>query len=328
MPDPLLYGEAFAAAAVASLCCLLLLRRGTGRWQTSVAPCGGLVAVVVGSVVGLAVLGISPRVPPRNGLDRFLLIGLPSAFVVEFASALCLVKGAVASGLRLVAAALSGWVLLYGSAYLQPANHEWTAGEMYVSLACCTVGLFVAWEFAARLDEGKYVPAAPLSLALAICSAGVLVMLAGYLKGGSAAFPLAAALVGYGLAQRLSANAIGRQGTLSFGIVGLFGLLFIGRYFGDLSTTDAVIVFAAPLAGWLSEYILGRSAVTWRRTVLHVLIVVVPLAIVLVQAKSRFDSKLGPLMQETSIEPRSDARCLRMEDAAPRLLLSPLHGLG
>jgi hypothetical protein len=297
MPDPLLYVEAFAAAGIASLCFAMALRRLTGRWAALVTPLAGLIACALGIVVGLAVLGINPRVLPRNGLDRFLLILLPAALAVELLSTSRRVPCQVMVCLRFVIAAASSWILLYGSVYLQSQSDEWTWSDMIFTLLVSSGGLFAAWEMVSWLEKGTSLPAAPYSLALSILVTGLLTMLGGYLKGGMVAFPFAAALVGEALSRRKRVRDELQRGTLGLGVVSLFGLLFIGRFFGSLSSITVVAVFAALLVGWLSEYVLQRYTATWQRMLIHLLLVAITLAILLAQAKHSFDRKLGPLLR-------------------------------
>jgi len=128
--------------------------------------------------------------------------------------------------------------------------------------------------------------------------AGLLIMMAGYLKGGSVAFPLAAALVGAAWRGTRS----DRPGTLSsvtgLGVVALFGLLIVGRYFGGLTTGTALVVFGAPLLAWWPESSDASPSSPRKRVWLRLAIVALPLAFVLFRAKLDFDQKMRPLMRE------------------------------
>ena len=161
----------------------------------------------------------------------------------------------------------------------------------------------------------------PISIAVATQSAGLIVMMAGYLKGGSAAFPLAASLVGSVVASAGVENLLRRRqllgmdfvegnnsqrtdllkGSVGIGMIGLYGILFIGRFFGRLTTGTAVIVLAAPLFCWMSELPGLRNKKPWQVFALRLGLVSVPLLVVLAVAKSEFDRSLAPLtLQENS----------------------------
>src|SRR5438270_569729 len=78
-----------------------------------------------------------------------------------------------------------------------------------------------------------------------------------------AALPLAAALAGVALAAVPLAARPGMEGALGIGVIGLFGLLFVGRFFGGLSTARALAVFFAPLLCWVSEIPQLRGRKPW-----------------------------------------------------------------
>ena len=102
--------------------------------------------VLVVAAVGLVALGLAfgnpwlllPRTPPRSGMDRFLLIVWPVGCLLEgLLAGLRLQVGhakavAVGSGVRLAAACVLGWVLLWGSVHLrgEPARSGRGAGRM------------------------------------------------------------------------------------------------------------------------------------------------------------------------------------------------------
>src|SRR5260221_270607 len=69
------------------------------------------------------------------------------------------------------------------------------------------------------------------------CLFGALtVMLSAYPSGGEAALPLAASLAAVAGVLLLLSRPEASVGTLGIGVVGLFGVLFLGRFFGELST--------------------------------------------------------------------------------------------
>jgi uncharacterized membrane protein YuzA (DUF378 family) len=113
-------------------------------------------------------------------------------------------------------------------------------------------------------------------------------MLSGYATGGQMGLALSAAIAGPILASLVLPNSIHLDGALAVGIVGLFALLVVGRFFGELTTARAAILFIAPLACWLTELPYLRSCKAWQRGVLQLAAVCLPLAFVVVQAQRQF----------------------------------------
>jgi hypothetical protein len=133
-------------------------------------------------------------------------------------------------------------------------------------------------------------------MAAAVLTAGLLVMLAGYLKGGTAALPWAAALAGVSGAAIVRGNRDELQGVTALAAVALFGISFIGRFFGGLSTLTALLLLMAPLLGWLAELPRLRGWASWQRECLRLLLVGVLLLACLLLAKRKFDRELAPLL--------------------------------
>jgi hypothetical protein len=69
------------------------------------------------------------------------------------------------------------------------------------------------------------------------------------------------------------------------GVVGLFGLLVVGRLFAGLTTLNAALLFAAPLLGWLPELLPTRRLV---RVALRLALAAVPVVVALVLAQEKF----------------------------------------
>src|SRR5207244_12038344 len=109
------------------------------------------------------------------------------------------------------------------------------------------------WALLSRLGRAEAGSAALPALALAAGGAGVTVMLSGYASGGQLGLLLAAALAPAALAAFVFPRSAALRGALGVGVVGLFGLLIVGRYFAGLTSTNAALLFFAPLIGWLPE---------------------------------------------------------------------------
>jgi hypothetical protein len=130
-------------------------------------------------------------------------------------------------------------------------------------------------------------------------------MLSGYASGGQMGLPLSAALAGTIVACFAVRGPVPIQGVISVGVVGLFSLLIVGRFFGELATNHAALLFFGPLLGWLTAmpYIRRRGYRT--RGMVCVLLTAVPIAVTLALAQHQFaeDSKrTGAGSQEPSIE--------------------------
>jgi len=106
---------------------------------------------------------------------------------------------------------------------------------------------------------------------------GLTMMTERYLSGGAPADVVAPAIVG-------------------IGVLGLFGLLFIGRFFGRLSTASALAMLLAPLLCWATEAPFLRERKPWLVGSLRLALVAIPLAVVLVAAKREFDRDMAPLL--------------------------------
>jgi hypothetical protein len=147
-------------------------------------------------------------------------------------------------------------------------------------------------RFAVHLDH-QHLPVL-LTLALVTAGAGVTVMLSGYLSGGQLAFPLAAGLAGAAAASLALAKGPDLGGAVGVAVVGLFALLVVALFFGDLTNANAVLLFAAPLLGWLPELLPARRVGPRARGVVRVVLAAVPVAVVLALAVQKFNADSAP----------------------------------
>jgi len=296
MPDPLLYLESMGAAAIASALCVLAMaawRRPAGTTRFN-AAC--VLAMCLGIVAGNSVLSLGMTWPPANGLDRLMTVVIPAALAIELIAGIQRLPSAVAWFLRLGLAAATPRILLHGSVYLNGASGGWSAGEAVITLAAWSTLPGVLWVLLHWLSQRSCSGVSiSLALALAIQSAGLTIMLAGYIKGGAAAIPLTATIattaIGAGLAASRFAPAI-----VGVGVVNLFGVLFVGRFFGQISTGSALAILLAPLLCWATEIRQLRSRSPRLVGTLRLILVAIPLVVVLAVAKREFDRKMGPLL--------------------------------
>ena len=132
--------------------------------------------------------------------------------------------------------------------------------------------------------------------------AAVTVMLSGYASGGQVGLPLAAALMGVTAAALVLTRKTPRTGPLGVAIVGLFSLLVIGRFFGELTSAHAIVLLCAPLLGWSTELPYVRRLPSWARGLARVILV----AVVVVGRRRRFRER--KFEHKTSSLPRVRAR--------------------
>jgi hypothetical protein len=256
--------------------------------------CVGGIALGLG--IGYYVLQLRPAWPPANGLDRFLRLVLPMVLTIEFVAGLPRVPTWFAWSLRILMASLLGRILLHGSVYLSGPSSELAAGQGIVLFIVCGALSLVIWTLLVRLIQRSPGVSVPIALALTIQCAGVAVMLAGYIKGGAAAIPLAATVAGGAIASRLVLNRSDQQATVGIAVVGLCGLLGIGRFFGGLSTAEALTLLFAPLLCWATELPRLRNQRPWVVGAIRLALVAVPLLVLLALAKREFDRETAPLL--------------------------------
>ena len=316
MPDPLLFLKAMGAAAIVSAVFVLAMGRLRRRVSATCLNSAWLNSTCVlgtglGLAVGCFVLSLRWAWPPVNGLDRFLTIVVPAVLGIELLAGFQSVPRRAAWFLRMSLAAAVPRILLHGSVYLKHLNgssNDWTPWQAGIALAMSAALLAGLWGLLSWLTHRSPGVSIPLALGLTIQCAGLTVMMAGYIKGGAAAFPLAATLVATtivaGLIARRSGTPAhfsvptncGAPALLGIGVVGLFGVLFIGRFFGRLSTGSALALLLAPLLCWATEMPLLRHRKPWLVGSLRLVLVAIPLAVVLALAKRDFDRHMAPLL--------------------------------
>ena len=330
MPDPLLWGQAFALAALVSAALSFLARRivpgaaGGGTSRTS-GPMAVL-AIAAGFAAGCGLLRLPTAWKPTSALDRFLVIVFPAAVAVETIAASSLVSRRLAWLLRIVLAGATGRLLLHDSVYLAGPHREWTASITTGVLAGSAAMLTAAWWLLTAMERRGAGIAAPLSLAMTLVGSGVAILLEGYLRGGIVPLPLAAAIVGWTLATArgsrcsaataevnggepaagtgplpLKSEAI--DGVLGLGVVGLFSTLFIGRFFAGLSTASAVALFSAPLWSSLAESLPPRWRHGARGVGIRLLLVALPITVVILLAMPEFVNETLPLITAADDSP-------------------------
>jgi hypothetical protein len=308
MPDPLLLLEASAVAALLAAVLVLLCGRATRpAWLAA----GGALGVGLGFFAGAWLVGGLPRWPPREDQDRLFLVLLPAAVV---AAALARVPWLGWAARWLVAGGAAP-VLLYGSVYLSdaagPGSREWSVETACAILGGLAAALAAGWALLDTRALHRGGRAVLVALALASAATGATVLLSGYATGGQLGFPLAGALVGAALASFFLKGTPELRGSAGVGLVGLFALLAVGRFFGFLTTTNALLLFAAPLLGWLVEWPLARRVGPRLGGVAGVVLAALPVALALTLAVQTFQADSAaksstPGAREPSLEDYMD----------------------
>ena len=292
MPDPIVILTAMGMAAAAAAVMLGLVGWPWRTGRPTLVDAGWSVAVTAGLFLGCWYLEIRPHWPPREDLDRLLAVIIPAVLGVELLAAFPKVPRWLVWPLRLVIAAGVARVLLHGSGYITdhagPATSEWSPTQqclIYSGLAVIGTAVWVGMDLLARRSPGMSVP---LCLAVVIVGSAVTVMLSGYATGGQSGLPLAAALVGSTAAAALLPQSSPKTAQLGVPIIGLFSLLVIGRFFGDLTTMHAILLVFAPLLAWIPELNYPRPLPSWARGLLRLILVGALVSVVLVQAQRKF----------------------------------------
>jgi hypothetical protein len=308
-----------AGAAAAALALLVLLVCGLPRRKPSPAraSAGWVLGVAAGFYLGCRVLGWAPRWPrrvqdllrlPGDDQDRLVMLLLPAVLAVELVVALARPPQWLAWMGRLAVAAGAAPLLLYNTVYLAelagPGSRQWSPAQQAVILGSLAALLAAAWLALARLAQRAPGYSVPLSLAVACAAAAPTVMLSGYAMAGQLGVPLAGSLAGTALAALAVPRPASATPSVGPGLVGLFSLLILGRFFGELPSAWAAVLFAAVLLPWLPEIprplLLGPRL----RGLARVLVVAIPAALVLAQAQQRFvkESQTSPTSGEASAD--------------------------
>lgn len=302
MPEPVLYLESLGAAAIVSALCVLAMTAVPRPVNTARLNSACVLGMGLGIAVGNYVLSLRLGWPPANGLDRFVIVVIPAALGVELIAGFQRVPPSAGWFLRISLAAAIPRILLHASIYMDGSDNGWNAWQAGTALAACGALLAGVWGLlhwlAWRSRSGVSIS---LALVLATLCAAATVMMAGYIKGGAAALPLAATLAATTVAARLTAKRLA-PAIIGVGIVELFGVLFIGRFFGRLSTGSALAMLLAPLLCWATEIPLLRLRNPWLVGSLRLVLVAMPLLAVLAAAKRDFDRDMAPLLGNLHIQ--------------------------
>jgi len=289
--------QASIGSLIVSACVALgggWLGRPAASWRVVAS---GIGAVGAGLASGYLLLGFGWVWPPAKALDRLLELILPAALVIEFAAGMPRISPQLAWGLRIGLAAATSPVLLYGSVYLRQELPEWNTLATPTTLLACGVLLALYWLLLVWLAQRRSGVSIAIAISMATQCAGATIMLAGYIKGGMAAGPLAVTIATTAIVANLTRNRAATQSILGVGILGLFGLLFIGRFYGGLRTPAALLTFLTPLLCWVTEIRAVRDWKDWQLSALRLTLITLALALLLALAKRDFDRDFAPLLR-------------------------------
>lgn len=289
MPDPVVMMFAFIGAAVVAG---LIIVTGHLLSKNGLAATG-VVAAGAGFLLGAWILGIKPTFPPREDLDRLLLILLPITIGAEVGAVLLFRWPWAGWALRASVALMAGRILLDGTVYITdvagPGTREWSPTYETLVLGGLAIALLFAWRLLTARKEGDASRWTIALLFMAISLGGVVIMLSGYATAGQLSVPLAGSLVG-GLVLARSREV---PGLIGVGLVGLFALLMLGRFFGNLTTMNAALLFAGPLAATLLQRVMATKFKPWQRGTLQLAVGAVPLVMALILAQQKFAQDAG-----------------------------------
>ena len=315
---------AFAVAAA-----LGAVGAGISRREPALAAVAVIVAFVWGVVAGLFLLRALPSLPPTTALDRFLVILLPVALAIEAEAAAHWLGGFWLTVERGCVALVAVPVLLHGSVWLE-------GGGPAAAILAASLFFWASWEGITgevRASDDRVVAGVTV---LALVVAGLSIAMAGWLKGGLVALPLAGALAGALAAEwggsRAAGGSLGRDGggpapsglpgLTAAGLVALFGLVVVGRCFGRLGSAAALLILLVPLLAVVPAAIGRGLPVSAAGRLLcsasyRIFLAVVPLVIVLWGAKADFDTRLGRLLGAAPAAARHRAVSPRPVSARP-----------
>lgn len=315
MPDPAKYTIALLAAFAVSFFVILISQLAMRATFPSLARFVFMVGLVLGLLTGYRILGFETRWPPVNALDRFLMIVLPAALFIELIGAALSsddphrtrsrLSDFCAASVRFLLILSVGRILWHDSVYLSSVDPSsksvWPPLIASGVLLSGAALLYVAHKSSLSLAFRGISASLTVAVVMSLLITGMVTMLAGYIKGGAAAVPLAGAIGGSALALSLAGKKAGfttsvGQLPIGIGLTALFSLLWIGRFFGQLTTFDMLMIFLSPHCCWLSELWLFRKGDNKCRIAIRLTAVALPLLVVLFFKWQQFMQKMVPLI--------------------------------
>lgn len=285
-----LLAEAVVAAFATAAAVLWLCGRPWRAPRPTLVSAGVVIALGLGFYIGYGLLFPPPWWPPREARHRFAVFLFPAILAVELLAAF--VRSRILIWfLRGIIAVSAGRVLLHASVYVTdltgPGSAEWTPSGALLRFGGMAAALAAVWLLLDRLTTREGGRAVPFALSLTCAGAGFVGMLSSYAEA-MFILPLAAGLAGVVAASLAFPRQTSLRAAVGPGVLGLFAVLAIGRFFGEVRPIHAVLMFTAPLACWLAQVPPLRRARPWIRSAAGVALVAIPVAFALVQANHKF----------------------------------------
>jgi hypothetical protein len=237
-------------------------------------------------------LGFRPRGVLATDQERLLLLVVPLAVAAETWIALEPASVARKMLARGCVALSSGPLLMLDSVYFTGGVSGWSLMERVVFLSATGLSILVPWLLLTTLQERLPDPMISLSLAATSLAAGITTMLSGYASAGQLAIPLAATMAAASCTAPAAAGP-SAAGAVGVGWICLAGVLFIGRFFGSMTTLHAALLGITPLVCGLAAYRPLRFWAAWPRRLFLLAITLLMLGTVVWQAEHRFRTRSG-----------------------------------
>jgi hypothetical protein len=232
-----------------------------------------------------------PHWPPLEDRARFLTLLLPLVLIVETLAA-TVRSQRTAWLLRVALAASVAPILLHNSVYLAVLEGreaaEWSPLKATMILCGLASLLVVLWAALRALEARTSTRSVYSVLILDAYAAAVTVMLSGYFMGGLLGLGLAGAMTGAVLAAYLGAQQPPSVGSLGMGVIGVFAVVAMGLFFGNLSPALAGCLLLAPLFAWIVELPRLRTLVPRWRGIQRLAWVGIPLIVAITIAERQF----------------------------------------
>lgn len=298
MPDPIVMARAMAIAALAGVAAMAAFAwraRRDGGARITHTGAAWVFALGLGYSLGCWVLDLRPDWRMREDLDRLLALVMPAAILVEGIGAIRRISPRLVWALRLVVAGLGAGVLLHGTVYLAgPDDMAWTttqAGSILGAIAAAEAAMWIALVTLARRTAG--IPVL-LPLVIVLGAAGLTVMLSGYVSGGQAALPMAAALGGAAIVATARPAMAQAEAPIGLALVTLASVLVLGGFFGTLRLDHAAILGSAPLLVGVPLVPGLHRLPRWARGLVGVVLVALAASGVTADAARRFAAAQDP----------------------------------
>ncbi len=255
----------------------------------------GVLGIAFGGLVGMWILGLFPHLSLLEDRDRLLLILFPALVTVEFFGVWF---ERFAWVFRWILGAIAASVLLHNTVYIAdlsgPGTRQWSDMQALVVLSGLAWALISAWALLGKCVSSPMATGLPVVYFLTALGVALSVMLSGYATAGQLGFLLAAVILGSSFGIRIFDPHSNFTGIAGSGLLGVFSLLVMGRFFGALSNVNAILLFVAPILAGVVILISGRIKSRKLRPMLIHAIAAIPIAVAVALAYGDFLAASGP----------------------------------